>query len=85
MKKDFCGPFWMHKSLRRLLSSHFNASCKIHDLDYKTKRYNRKEADKRFLEHMKRQSKGPLSYSVALLYYSLVRIGGKISWRKDGN
>jgi len=49
VRKDFCGPYWMPAKIRRLFSSKFNASCKIHDLDYASKKFSRKQSDKRFL------------------------------------
>ena len=80
---DYCGPFWAPSRLRRVLSGKFNASCKIHDLDYESKKFSRKVADKRFLDHMLRQSEKSIVWRiVAYFYYISVRIGGRISWKK---
>lgn len=80
-KKYYCGAWWTPKFIRRILSIRFNASCKIHDLDYKSKEFDREEADTRFLLHMVRQSKKSLVFEVlATIYYIFVRILGKLSW-----
>ena len=80
-RKDYCGPFWMPKFMRIWLSDKFNASCKIHDMDYGSKKFTRKEADVRFLEHMTRQAKDSKWWKfVAKGYYYAVRLGGKLSW-----
>lgn len=82
-RKDYCGPYWMPSWLRKLLSSKFNASCKIHDLDYTSSKFTQKEADVRFLIHMIRQAKTSKFWRfIATLYYLAVRIGGKFSWRR---
>lgn len=81
-RKDYCGPSYMPKCLRRLLSSKFNASCKIHDLDYASKKFKQKEADKRFLAHMLRQAGSSKCCKIlAYVYYYAVRIGGAISYK----
>lgn len=85
MRKNACGPYWMPKSMREFLSERFNASCVIHDLDYGTKRYSQYEADRRFLNHMKRQVKGKvIPTMMAYIFYVAVRIGGKLSYGKKG-
>lgn len=82
-RKDYCGPYWLPSFIRRIMSIKFNASCKIHDLDYFSKKYSRLEADKRFLNHTKRQAKNNIIFiSIAYLYYFMVRIGGRISWKR---
>lgn len=88
-RKDYCGPNWMPSWIRRFFSSKFNASCRLHDWDYSPPhKYTRKEADKRFYEHMKRQSgKNPLWRLTALFYYISVRVFGKSQYgegKKDG-
>ncbi len=81
MRQDYCGPYWAPKWFRRFLSKKFNASCKVHDLDYSSKGFSRGEADSRFLNHMNRQANSNLCWKlIAFIYYSLVRIGGKFSW-----
>ena len=81
MRKDYCGPFWMPTFMRKWLSKYFNASCKIHDLDYESKKYNRTQSDIRFLVHMLKQANGAKSLeAIAIAYYVFVRIGGRISW-----
>ncbi len=82
-RKDYCGPYWMPVYIRKTLSNKFNASCKIHDLDYTTTKYSRDVADARFQDHMNRQAKNSLWWRfLAFVYYVMVRIGGKMSWGK---
>jgi hypothetical protein len=82
-RKDFCGPYWMPSFMRRFLSSKFNASCKIHDLDYESQKFSQREADIRFITHMIKQCDGKFFWEVlAVLYFLSVRIGGKISFNK---
>ena len=81
--KYYCGPFWFPKWARKILSTKFNASCKIHDLDYKTARFNRDEADARFQDHMNRQAEMHYGWRLwAFIYYSMVRLGGRLSWKR---
>lgn len=83
MAKDHCGPYWMPSFLRRAVSSKFNASCKIHDMDYESKKYSRSEADKRFRDHALRQAGNSAFWkTVARVFYGLVRVGGRISYGK---
>jgi len=81
-KEDYyCGAWWTPKWIRRILSFKFNASCKIHDLDYKTTRFTREEADTRFLLHMIRQAKGSILWEgFATIFYLFVRFLGKLSY-----
>lgn len=82
-----CGPWWLPRWIRRVLSVRFNASCKIHDLDYEASRFDREEADTRFLLHMIRQSRHSLGWEImATVFYLAVRVVGKTSWgrRSDG-
>lgn len=80
----YCGAWWTPKFIRRILSVKFNASCKIHDLDYKTVKFSREEADTRFLLHMVRQAKGSiLSEVLATVFYIFVRMMGKLSWGEE--
>lgn len=82
-RKDYCGPYWMPSVLRRAVSSKFNASCKIHDMDYESKKFSREEADKRFRKHtLKQAGKSRFWRIIARIFYGLVRIGGKISYNK---
>lgn len=82
-RKDYCGPFWMPSFMRKWASSKFNASCKIHDMDYDSERFTRKEADARFLFHMLKQAHGSVFWVLmAGWYYTWVRLGGWISWNK---
>lgn len=77
----YCGAWWTPKWIRRMLSVRFNASCKVHDLDYKTTKFTREEADTRFLLHMIRQAKGSIVWEViATLFYVSVRMLGKLSY-----
>ena len=55
-QKYHCGASKWPKWVRKLASKIFNASCKVHDLDYgKDTPYLQYEADERFIQHMKRQ------------------------------
>ena len=84
MRKDYCGPEYFPKFIRRFLSNKFNASCKIHDIDYVSGKYTRKEADKRFLINMKTQAKSNDLYKVyAYIYYICTRIGGIFSYEDN--
>jgi hypothetical protein len=75
----YCGPWWTPKFVRRILSVKFNASCKVHDLDYKTTRFTREESDTRFLLHMIRQAKSSVFWEInATLFYVSVRLLGKL-------
>jgi len=86
-KKYYCGALWVPRWIRKILSIKFNASCKIHDLDYSSTRFDREEADTRFLLHMIRQSKNSFSCEVvATMYYLFVRMLGKFTWgNKDSH
>jgi len=82
-RKDYCGPYWLHPKIRRLLSIKFNASCKIHDEDYENAIFTQKQADRRFISHTLRQSKGNILWIlVGVLMYIGVRLGGWISYGK---
>jgi len=86
MKKEkyYCGATWVPRWLRKILSSKFNASCRVHDLDYETIRFDREEADTRFLMHMIRQAKNSLFWEIiATIYYLFCRTLGKLSWGKQ--
>jgi hypothetical protein len=77
----YCGAWWTPKWIRRILSVKFNASCKVHDMDYKTTRFTREEADTRFLLHMIRQAKGSVVWEItATMFYLFVRMLGKLSY-----
>lgn len=79
--KYHCGSWWTPKFLRKVLSIRFNASCKVHDMDYYTTKFTREEADTRFLLHMVRQAKGSVFWeTVATMFYIFVRILGKLSF-----
>lgn len=82
----YCGPNWgwFPELLKRPLSYRFNASCKIHDLDYGSPKYSRFQADIRFLYHMMRQAEGSLFWElVAVLYFLAARVAGWLSWSKS--
>ena len=82
-RSDYCGPFWMPSFLRKWASSKFNASCKIHDMDYGSPKYTQKDADSRFLYHMMKQASGSMFWIiVAFCFYLMVRAGGWISYKK---
>ena len=84
MRKDYCGPFWMPKFLRKWASSKFNASCRVHDFDYASDKYTQKQSDMRFLGNMIKQSEGRIFWVlVAVSFYIMVRIGGFISYKKS--
>ena len=83
MKKEkyYSGATWVPRWLRKIFSTRFNASCKVHDMDYTTTKFTREEADTRFLMHMIRQSKGSIFFEcLATFYYIFVRILGKLTW-----
>lgn len=83
-KKYYCGPYWVPKWGQKILSSQFNASCKIHDMDYESKEFTQQEADIRFLNNCIKQARGRFLVEVwACVYFILIRIGGKLSWDKD--
>jgi len=82
-KKYYCGPYWIPSKVRRIVSSKFNASCKIHDMDYESMKYGQKQADKRFRAHALRQAGNHIGWRiVARLFYIMVRVGGKLSYGK---
>ena len=61
-------PVW----LRRILSTHFNSACYLHDEDHKSG-VNMEEADKIFLERMQKiAGRNPLLRLQARLYYMAV-------------
>lgn len=85
-RKDYCGPYWMPSWMRKHFSKKFNASCKIHDLDYASTKFSRDQADARFHDHMNRQAEHSLYWrTIAFFYYIAVRLAGKWSWgrKKD--
>jgi len=80
-KKYYCGPYWLPKWAQKILSYKFNASCKVHDLDYASKKFTQQETDIRFLTNMIKQCKGRFFWEVfACILFIAVRIGGKLSW-----
>jgi len=82
-QKYYCGAWWVPKFIRKILSFKFNASCKIHDLDYISKDITREESDVKFLLNMIRQSNGSAFFEIcATFFYIFVRILGKLSWGK---
>lgn len=83
-RKDYCGPWWMSQWMREKLSDKFNASCKIHDLDYHaTTKFSRDEADSRFKKHMLRQAKDSKRWKItAHIYYLAVRLMGIFSYKR---
>lgn len=80
--KYYCGPDWMPEWALKIASIKFNASCKIHDLDYESpQKFTRLEADIRFLHHMMRQARGYLFWEImALIYFLLARLAGRFSY-----
>jgi hypothetical protein len=83
MKKYHCGykdsPEW----LRKILSIKFNASCKIHDMDYNKKSpYSKLQADLRFLEHCIRQAQDSKFWLfMAYLGFFIVRFLGDKAYK----
>jgi len=76
-----CGAWWTPKWVRRIISTRFNASCKVHDMDYLTTRFTREESDTRFLLHMIRQSKSSFFWEIlATIFYIFVRLLGRLSY-----
>lgn len=77
----YCGPWWMPRILRRLLSVKFNEACRMHDIHYSGGEMSRLEADLEFLVHMMDQSEGSLFWElVALSYFTMARLAGRLSW-----
>lgn len=80
--KHYCGPTWFPRWARHFLSNKFNASCKIHDLDYNKSGFTRKEADDRFLVNLKTQAKSNTLYkALAYVYYAAVRVFGGMQYK----
>ena len=82
-KVYYCGYESMPKWQRRIFSIKFNASCKVHDLDYKYDTvYTKEEADIRFLKHMLRQADGSLFWEfMALMFYLAVHRKGQKAYK----
>ena len=79
----YCGAWWVPRWIRKILSIKFNASCRVHDLDYASGSFTREEVDTRFLLHMIRQSKESVFWEImATFFYIFVRLLGKFSWRR---
>ncbi len=84
-----CGPEWVPRKLKSLLFDWFHeASCAKHDEGYEEggDEARRKICDKKFYESMKRDSNKHRGLSrlvrrtQAIIFYNLVRIGGKNSF-----
>lgn len=83
-KEYFCGPFWMPKFIRRIVSCPFNSACELHDLMYESKYVSRHDADYIFLDNMLKIARGRFIVELyACTLFIAVRIGGKISWKKS--
>ena len=81
--KYYCGPQWLPEWMRKIASTKFNASCKIHDLDYASQKFTRYESDMRFLTNMMKQANDSLFWEImAMIYFVLARIAGRMSWKK---
>jgi hypothetical protein len=83
-KKYYCGAWWMPEWLQRILSYKFNASCRVHDMDYEAKsKFSKLEADARFMCHMLRQAAGSFFWEhIAWVYYRTARLLGGPSWER---
>jgi len=80
----YCGPVYMPKKLRNVISKSFNTPCKNHDKDYEEKKLTRKEADKKFLKGMKIEAENNIFKNVlAYTFYGFVRAFGWLSYRKS--
>jgi hypothetical protein len=80
-QKYYCGPRWLPGFAKRILSYKFNASCKVHDSNYESHCFTRIETDIRFLKNMMDQSDGSLFWEmIAMIYFLIVRICGRLSW-----
>jgi len=75
-RKYFCGPSNVPQWLTKWFSNSHNEACRIHDVDYSTKRISRKEADKQFLDNMLEKADTRGKKNSAYLYYGLVRLFG---------
>lgn len=78
MEEFYCGPKHAPKWIKKLLSSKFNTSCKIHDNQYKkASKYTRREADKLFLQNMLTEASNSKYWTLAAyLYYYIVKLWG---------
>ena len=76
----WCGARWMPLWARKIASKRFNASCRLHDLHYASGAVSRREADRRFLEHMLRQSETRADRIRARAYYGAVRAFGWLTY-----
>lgn len=75
-RKYFCGPSYLPQWATKMFSSKFNEACRIHDVDYSTKRVTREQADATFLRNMLDKCDGFWSRAKAHLMYKLVRTFG---------
>lgn len=82
-QKYHCGYKESPEWLRKLMSYKFNASCLIHDLDYRPNtKFSQLQADLRFLEHTLRQAKDSKFWVVmAYVFFFVVRIMGKKAYK----
>jgi hypothetical protein len=73
---------WLPDWIKRILSYKFNASCRVHDLDYRAPaKYTQYEADRRFLDNMLKQAGwNPFWIMMAYAYYWMTRLMGWMSW-----
>lgn len=83
-RKYYCGPGWAPQWVLRIFSGRFNGCCRVHDLDYASGRFTRKQSDDRFLENMLQRA-GIVRWRrvLAYMYYALVRLFGRHFWVKS--
>ena len=85
MHKASCGPWWLRKSIRIELSTHFESTCARHDALYQSATLSRKDIDEIFLIdmlHLAGKDKRLQRY--AYVYYYSVRLGGWLSYGRKG-
>ena len=82
-QKYHCGYKNSPKWLRRIASYKFNASCLLHDMNYRDNtRFSQLQADIKFLEHTLRQAEGSKFWTLmAYTYFFIVRILGKKAYK----
>lgn len=85
MTKYYCGYQTLPKWFRKILSYKFNASCRLHDMHYRsnTKR-SQLDADIEFLRNCLKQANANMFWSfMAYAAYFIVRLLGKKAYKGD--
>jgi hypothetical protein len=80
--KYYCGPFYLPKFIRKVISKNFNLPCKFHDEQYNLQVSKRKDIDRDFLLDMMslvEDGKGT-SFGAYTMYYLVRYVIGWPSW-----